>query len=528
MGEGNLELVLELAAVGIRFVACRHESAAVAAADGYARATGSIGVSTVTQGPGLTNTLTALTAASRYKSRVLLIAADTPTSHREHPQDADQAAFVAPTGATFLKMHSAGHIRDITAEALLLARSSTVVLDAPGDVLRSEVAPADRRLPSAASPSPNSVEIPDLSSALRLLADAQTPVLLAGRGAVEAGAIPAIAGLAERSGSLLATTLQAKGTFGEDPFCVGIAGGYSSTLAAELLSGADLVIAFGASLNSWQTRSGQLFAKAQVIRVDCDPRSIGGGLPVSVSVVGDAATVANAMLDAWNVGPASGKWRSPSVAERIAAFDPRAEYEDHSDPGALDPRTVAILLDRALPRDRTLVVDGGHFSGYPAMLMGAPDPKGFIYALEFGATGLGFGSAIGAAVGRPDRTTVLTIGDGGLLMTLSELDTAVRERLPMVVAVFNDRAYGSEVHHLRIRGLDPAAAQFATPSLDLVAQAIGARGVRVSTIAELSNLNISAAELDGPLLLDILIDGNVLADWFRDFARRAAPKGEWT
>src|SRR5205823_10229196 len=113
------------------------------------------------------------------------------------------------------------------------------------------------------------------------------------------------------------------------------------------------------------------------------------------------------------------------------------------------------------------------FTGYPCRYMSGRGPDAFVFGMDFGATGLGRGGAIGAAIGRPDRTTVLVIGDGGLLMSIAELETAVRYKLPMVIAVLNDGAYGSEVHHLRIRGLPADAAYHEVPSFEAVGRAVG-------------------------------------------------------
>ena len=153
---------------------------------------------------------------------------------------------------------------------------------------------------------------------------------------------------------------------------------------------------------------------------------------------------------------------------------------------------------------------------------------GFIFAIDFGATGLGLATAVGAAIGRSDRTVVAVVGDGGLMMSLPEIDTAVRYRLPMVIVVMNDRAYGSEVHHLRVRGLPDREAYFETPSLAAVAEALGARGLTVESEADFEALERALTDLNGPLLVDASINGDVLADWFRVFALRAASSGRWT
>src|ERR687892_2589189 len=113
----------------------------------------------------------------------------------------------------------------------------------------------------------------------------------------------------------------------------------------------------------------------------------------------------------------------------------------------MDPRTLSIRLDDLLPRDRLVAIDSGHFMGWPAMYVDVPDPQGFVFTQAFQSIGLGLASAIGAAVAQPDRLTVAALGDGGALMAAGELETAARLRLPLLAVVYNDPAYGAEVHH---------------------------------------------------------------------------------
>jgi thiamine pyrophosphate-dependent acetolactate synthase large subunit-like protein len=185
-----------------------------------------------------------------------------------------------------------------------------------------------------------------------------------------------------------------------------------------------------------------------------------------------------------------------------------------------------IALDRLLPRNRTLVVDGGHFTGYPCTHMSVPDPSAFLFAIDFGSTGLGLGTAIGASIACPDRTTILVVGDGGLMMSIAELETVARYRLPLVIVVLNDGALSSEAHHLRIRGLAADAAYHDVPPLAAVATALGLGGRTVATTKDISA--IRADDLNGPQLIDVLIDGDVMAEWFASFAERAAEAGHWT
>src|SRR5262249_46681039 len=141
--------------------------------------------------------------------------------------------------------------------------------------------------------------------------------------------------------------------------------------------------------------------------------------------------------------------RSPNLKERIAREVRWRDvlFEDESGGGLIDPRTLSIALDDMLPAERTVAIDSGNFMGYPSMFPSVPDEAGFCMAQAFQSIGLGLATAVGAALARPDRLTVAALGDGGALMGVSELETVVRLGLPMVIVVYDDRAYGAEVHH---------------------------------------------------------------------------------
>ena len=166
--------------------------------------------------------------------------------------------------------------------------------------------------------------------------------------------------------------------------------------------------------------------------------------------------------------PAHG-YRTPELAARIAREGRWRDvpYTDDSDDGRIDPRTLTIALDDLLPAQRTVAVDSGNFMGYPSMFLSVPDEQGFCFTQAFQSIGLGLATAIGAALARPDRLTVAALGDGGALMAVSELDTAVRLGLPMVVVVYDDEAYGAEVHHFG-PGRPPAGHR-PVPDTDLAA-----------------------------------------------------------
>ena len=229
---------------------------------------------------------------------------------------------------------------------------------------------------------------------------------------------------------------------------MGISGGFATPLAAELIAAADLVVAWGASLTMWTTRHGALIGPdATVVQVDDDPAALGAQRPVHLGVLGDVGATARDVLAAVAGGPGG---RTDEVAERIATegrWNDMPLPDDARMTGRIEPRVLSAALDDLLPAERTLAVDSGNFMGYPSAYLAVPDASGFCFTQAFQSIGLGLATAIGAALARPDRLPVAALGDGGFLMGIAELETAVRLGLGMLVVVYDDAGYGAEFHH---------------------------------------------------------------------------------
>jgi len=523
LGSGNLMFTNALRDAGVPFVGARHEGGAICMADGYARVSGELTACSVHQGPGLTNAITGLTEAAKSRTPLLLLAADTPAAALTSNFRIDQDALVESVGALAERVHGAATAVADAARAARRARVErrAVVLMLPLDVQAQEVGeeavaaarPAARRL---APPAPAASAVAEVAA---LLGAAERPAIVAGRGAALAGAGPALRALGERAGAVLATSAVANGLFRGDPFDIGIAGGFSSPVAAGLLRESDVIVAFGAALNQWTTRHGALVGpRARVVQVDLDAAAIGGHRRVDAGVVGDAAATAEALLAA--LEPRGGGRRTPELAARIAAGRWRDEpFAETAANGRIDPRTLSIALDDLLPDDRTVVVDSGHFMGWPSMYLRVPDAAGFVFPQAFQCVGLGLGNAIGAALARPDRLTVAALGDGGALMALPELETLGRLGLPVLVVVYDDDAYGAEVHHFRPLGQAVDLAQFPPADLAALAEAAGCRGLTVRAAADLDGVRDWLAERDRPLVVDAKVDPDLCADWLEEAFR---------
>jgi thiamine pyrophosphate-dependent acetolactate synthase large subunit-like protein len=522
LGSGNFALTEAMTRGGVRFVAARHECAAVSMADGYGRVTRGVGVATVHQGPGLTNAMTALTEAAKARTPLLLLAADTSEGAVRSNFRVDQAGLAASVGASSERLRSpASALEDLgRAWGAAVAGRRAVLLSLPLDVQAAEAGPG-RVAPPEAAALP-AVDPQEAARVADVLVEAGAPVIVAGRGAVLAGAGPALRALGERIGALLSTSANGHGLFAGSPWEVGISGGFASPTATGLLAEADVVLAFGASLNMWTTRHGELIGpRARVVQVDVDRGAIGSHRAADHALVADARLAAEALsaeLD--RRGHAAEGWRREEIGRAIAGGRWRdVPYEDASDGERIDPRTLSIALEELLPEKRIVAVDSGHFMGWPPMYLSVPDPAGFVFTQSFQSIGLGLSSAIGAAVAHPDRLTVACLGDGGALMAAGEFETLVRLALPVLVVVYNDAAYGAEVHHFRPQGYPVDLVRYPDPDLAGLARGLGAEAASVRSPDDLASLEKWLQGREGPFVLDAKVVPDVVAEWLEEAFR---------
>lgn len=505
LGDGNLDQVMAFIETGGRFVPTLDESGAVSMADGWARTTGAIGVASVTHGPGFTNTLTALTEAVRARSQVLVLTGDTvPVPH--HLQQFDLRAAATLTGADYLRVTAEG-VAEQLAEALerITGTSKPLVLDVPVAVAGQEAAapPVVSRPGSEAMISGTDEQT--LDKAIGIMASARRPLILAGRGAVLAAARQELLDLAEVLGAPVATTLLGRGYFDGAPGDLGIAGTLSEPAVLEALLESDCVVAFGAGLNRFTTADFALVTGRPVIQVDLDPEAIGRYVTPTFAVNGDARAVARAMTDALaqaELTPSGWRDRCRTVRETAVPSESPSPAA-----GTLDLQSAMRALDDSLPDDRLVVTDTGRFIYTAWRELTVSNPLDFVHTLNFASIGLGIATGIGVSAAHRDRLTVVVAGDGGGMMGMGELTTAVRERLPLLVVIANDSSYGMERHHLQRAGLDPEYATTQWPSFAEVARGYGAEGHTVSDPDQLRKVVAAVGSVPaGPVLVELVID----------------------
>ena len=498
---------------GVDFVPASREDGAVLMAYGYARLRGELGVASVTFGPGLTNALTALTEVARNETPILVLTGHFPVASASDAaagaQFISHAEVIQPTGATYVRVRSAETAVEDVVRAVQMAtiERRVVVLGVPIDLQEGEVVFPAGGVELASRSGPIQPWPDALERAVGIVATIRRPLILAGWGAVGSGARQELVELARRIGAPLATTLFARDFFRGEYGDLGVFGTVSSDLASDVIGRSDCVIVFGASLNWWTTMGGDLLRGKALVRCDTDRASIGGDIQEDAFVLGDAALVAAGMVALLaELDHEPSNFLSPDLAADLADYSRRSEVDDHSTSTTVDVRTAALRLDEILPIERTVVCDLGRFMIAALRYVSVPDPTSFVLGMRFGSIGLGLGMAIGAAFARPEQPVVLFVGDGGLMMSLSELNTAVQHSLDLIVVVMNDGGYGAEYRHFVDRGMDPSLSLLSWPQFAQLAEGFGAAGLTVTNLDELEAAAAAIEHRNGPMVIDIKID----------------------
>jgi len=527
MSDDTAVFATALDSAGIRFYGARHENNAIAMAEGYAYRTGGLAVAVIGRGPATANGLHAATYASRTGSRVLIIYGEAAVpSGAANGLGPDYKGFNATgvLGAAGIRTFVAtspstarGALADAAAAAL---QGGVAALLLPVNVQLAAMDLADGApvpAPKRAAPAPAAPRPQAIDAAVALVRQSRKPLIVAGLGAHRAGAKAALEQLADRIGALLVTSARGKDLFRGHPCNLGIVGSFSHSAARRMIAEADCVLVFGAGLNLLTMSFGHSLPKVPLVQVDTSRSNIGRWHPADVAVVGDARLAAEALLEALPAGSnAERPFRSEETLKFLAEFDIARDFQPANTARTVDPRSLGVALEKLLPPNRNLVCDAGNFLGIVPYLS-VPGPGHFKMTSDFASIGLGFGAALGVAKARPAETTVLVIGDGGFLMTMGELETVVREDLPLVVVLMNDCAYGAELHFLKMRDLPVAKSVFPDVDYAPIAEAFGFQAATVRTLDDLQKLAPMLANPDGPVFLDCKLNAAVAAPFMSEF-----------
>ena len=511
VGEGNVFMVDHYVhQLGGRYVRAANEAGAMAMAVGWAKHSNRIGVCTVTQGPGLTNTVTPLVEGVKSSTPVVLLAGDTPADDLSEFQNIRQRELVTDLGAGFEPLRAPGTVVDDLNRAFSRAWTERrpIVFNMPYDFLWQE-APYHQRPLVLPDLKTMPVHGANMDNAMGIIASARRPVVLAGRGAIDAQAV--LRKLAARLDAPLATTLRAKDLFRDDPFNLGICGTLSTSLAADILLESDCVIAFGASLNKHTGGLGSFFdGKKRKVLVTTSASDLGQYTEIDAGLLGDPGLIAEqmiAILDEVEI-PGSG-YRDDELKARIAQQWQTPRARKPADPDAIDVVELMRTLDQTFPQDRIFLTDGGRYENFAWPGIHVQHPGDYVHSVSFGAIGIGLATAMGAAISGAGKPTLVVAGDGSFeLGGFSELLTAVREKLDLTIVVCNDSAYGAEHDHFVHRDMNPAMALLEPRDFAPIAQAMGVPSMTAARHADLPAIVdfLNNRDPAGPCLIDVKLD----------------------
>lgn len=510
LGDANLFMVRSFEdEAGGRYVAAANEAGATLMAIGFSTTTGRPGVVSVTHGPGMTNSLTALVEGVKAQVPLLFLCGDTPVSDSAHFQSVHQREFILATGAGFEQLRSPNTALQDLATALRRAvlERRPIALNMPADFEWEDV-DYTRHIADLRAPLPGLQDGPELDNAVGILAAARSPIVLAGRGAVTPEAEDALQRLAERTGALLATTLKGRGLFRDDDFNIGVFGTLSTAAAGDLIMQSDCVIAFGASLNKFTSAKGPYLEGKRVIQCNLESQWIGENQRPDAALVGDPVSIVERILywlDEAEIPPSG--FRNADVKAKLTSQEPFADLPDTSTASTVDLTRALLRINEVLADDRVFVCDVGRYVGQAWKAIDVQHPSAYVHTVHFGSIGLGVSCGLGASIAHPERPVLVVTGDGGFMLGgLAELHTAVRYNCKLIVVVCNDGAYGAEYVQYAARGLDPALSLFEWPEFAEVAGSLGARGITVRTPEDLEQACAAIAGQRGPLLIDLKLD----------------------
>ncbi|MFS0691223.1 thiamine pyrophosphate-binding protein [Streptomyces nitrosporeus] len=505
MGAANQELICDLEQRGgLRVVHCRHEAGAVGMADGYARFSHHVGMASVTSGPGVTNTATSLAVAHAHRSPVLLLAGDTAQGDLSNPQRFDQDAFTQLCAGDGGRITSPDQVSGMLHRAdSALAASRPFALHLPTDVQEMTARPSSRHTPEPTG-HVTSDDAPDhdamAATAASLLTAADHPVILAGRGALNART--PLVRLAQLLGAPLITTLRAAGLFAGQSLEAGVAGPMGDGRGQRLLEESDAVLAVGTSLHPLAASALlQRRVPPRLIRIDTAPSadhlSYDAYLRTEASL--GARSLERALTDR-GLDESVPWWRHLVGSTRVHLPTGRTG-------GVVHPLVALDRLRNLLPEQRLLVIGGGHAALSACQMLPASGPRDFTcVSTDFGAIGQALPVAIGACFARPGQRVYHVTGDGELMMALAELHTAVHYRLPLTIVVLNDHGFGQERHNLHRAGRPGHHADYTGPDLATVANAMGASVYSITRQDELGILSGALGHEHGVVFVDIHID----------------------
>jgi sulfoacetaldehyde acetyltransferase len=528
LGSAFMDMLDLFPAAGIKFLSVRHEQSAGHMADAFTRVSGVAGVIVGQNGPGITNMVTSVAAANQAHTPMVIISpsAGTPTIGWDGFQEADQVSIFKEITKETVRVTHVSRVADClrTAFRIAYAERGPVLFDIPRDLFYGELEeqilePHQYRVDARGSGDPTSIK-----RAVELLKNAKYPVIISGRGAVDADGIDAVAQIAEHLTAPVAVTYMHNDAFPADhPLAVGPIGYMGSKAAMHTLKKADVVLAIGTRLSVFGTLPCydiDYFPKnAKIIQVDINPRQIARTHPVEVGIIGDAKATSDEIYKQLISALPSPEKKQDRLEELSKV---KEEWEQELidlamvDGSPINPRRALLELRKALPENTIISSDIGNVSSTANAYLKFNQSRRHIAALTFGNTGFAYPAALGAQLAEPDSPVVAIIGDGAWGMSLHEVSTAVEQNIPVIACVFNNKSWAAEkknqvdFYNNRFVGADIDAPDFAE-----VAKSMGALGYTITKPEDIGPIVKEVLEKRKPAVLNIFVDGTQLAPPFR-------------
>ena len=504
----------------LKHILVRHEQCAAHAAEGYARASGKVGVCLATSGPGATNLVTGIANAYMDSSPLIAITGQVVSNliGNDAFQEVDIMGITKPITKHSYQPKDANDIPSIINTSFEIAstgRNGPVLIDVPKEVQEQELdeyvlgtIPTPGYKPTVKG---NSKQI---AKAADMLLKAERPFILAGGGTILAGASEEVKKLAELINAPIATTLMGKGIVDEkDDLSIGMLGMHGKQVANQNVNETDCLLAIGCRFSDRTTgKLEEFIPDAKVIHIDIDPAEIGKNVPVDLPIVGDAKIVLNQLIKELEPKPSSNNAWLNSIVDFKKSTMPRVSYNDIP----LKPQQVIKEIAASITEDTIVTTDVGLHQMWAAHFLDISKPRRFISSGGLGTMGFGFPAAIGAKVACPDEAVLAIVGDGGFLMVSQELATIKEYDIPVVIAMLNNRKLGM-VYQWQNKMYDQRYSQTDmgnTPDFVKLAESYGINAVRVEEVDKTQEVLSKALKDNEAILVDITVEKNEFIPMF--------------
>ncbi|GAA4326284.1 sulfoacetaldehyde acetyltransferase [Pigmentiphaga soli] len=502
----------------IRFILTRHEQAAAFMAHGYARAKRAPAVVTATEGPGLTNLATGIAAAYKGYAPVISICGvqENYMRDRDSMQDIDQADFMRPITKWAKTVESPEKVQELLRKAFRIALAQPqgpAHIDVSSEVLHESVQAEDIAPESYRSSVLPACDAAQLDEVAALLQQARRPVFLVGRGVINEEATDAVGELARLAGIPVAALQYTPDAFPTThELALGALGRNGAGSANRIVPQADLIIAIGAHIDVFSTtfKYGILGKDAKLVHHSSAPGQIGIVFPVTIGVTGSTRSFVAGLTERAKRAGLSKSW--VDVPKARAEWERELNAKVRPDAVPIQSQFVAQTIRKALPENGICVVDAGNGGKHVRSYFKSYAPGTFICMDDWAAVGGSFPMALGAKLARPDLPVLCASGDGGAMCNIGELETAVRENIPIVYVIFNDSGLGNERAFQNERyGGRFFAVDYDNPNFAELAKVFGAHGEQVTRPGDLEGAIERAFASGKPAVVDVIIDKNTLA-----------------